>query len=73
MANLNTKKNKPFNQPSHYDYIKDDKNCFIGLFNLDTCNGGTVIENKKITEVSIMKVSGSTLVGGKLVFYKRQQ
>ena len=32
-----------------------------------------VIENKKITEVSIMKVSGSTLVGGKLVFYKRQQ
>tara|TARA_R100000742_G_C4207006_1_gene34450 strand:+ start:102 stop:596 length:495 start_codon:yes stop_codon:yes gene_type:complete len=47
-ANLYTIKNKPLNQPSHYDYIKDDKNCFIALFNLDTCNGGTVIENKKI-------------------------
>jgi hypothetical protein len=47
-ANLYTNKNKPLNQPSHYDYIKEDKNCFIALFNLDTCNGGTVIENKTI-------------------------
>ena len=47
-ANLYTNKDKPLNQPSHYDYIKDNKNCFIALFNLITCNGGTVIEDKKI-------------------------
>jgi len=47
-ANLYTNKDKPINQPSHYDYVKDDKKCFIALFNLDTCNGGTVIENKTV-------------------------
>jgi hypothetical protein len=47
-ANLYTNQGKNIKQKSHYDYIENDKNCFIALFNLITCNGGTVIENKTV-------------------------
>tara|TARA_R100000742_G_C4206728_1_gene34254 strand:+ start:102 stop:611 length:510 start_codon:yes stop_codon:yes gene_type:complete len=48
-ANLYTNQGKNIKQKSHYDYIENDKNCFIALFNLITCDGGTVIESDNIT------------------------
>tara|TARA_R110002020_G_scaffold211620_1_gene417855 strand:+ start:429 stop:920 length:492 start_codon:yes stop_codon:yes gene_type:complete len=46
-ANLYTNQNKNIKHGSHHDLEKDNKNGFISLFNLTTCNGSTIIDNKK--------------------------